>query len=102
MEKSKGRVAGFFSGIGRFFRGFGEAVAKGDLFVKLSLIWMGEGYFRRKQYVKSILITVFEALVIIFSVVCSSQYIPKFGTLGTVKKGIGVQSGDHEKRDQRL
>ena len=34
MEKSKGRIAGFFGGIGRFFRGFGEAVAKGDLFVK--------------------------------------------------------------------
>ena len=56
MEKSKGKVAGFFGGIGRFFRGFGEAVAKGDLFVKLSLIWMG----------------------------------------------VGIQSGDHEKRDQRL
>ena len=86
MERSKGKVAGFFGAIGRFFRGFGEAVAKGDLFVKLSLIWMGAGYFRRKQYVKSILITIFEALVIVFSVVCSSQYIPKFGTLGTVKR----------------
>ena len=86
MEKSKGRIAGFFGGIGRFFRGFGEAVAKGDLFVKLSLIWMGAGYARRKQYVKSVLITIFEALVIVFSVVCSSQYIPKFGTLGTVKR----------------
>ena len=86
MEKSKGRIAGSFGGIGRFFRGFGEAVAKGDLFVKLSLIWMGAGYARRKQYVKSVLITIFEALVIVFSVVCSSQYIPKFGTLGTVKR----------------
>lgn len=86
MEKSKSRIAGFFGGIGRFFRGFGEAVAKGDLFVKLSLIWMGAGYARRKQYVKSVLITIFEALVIVFSVVCSSQYIPKFGTLGTVKR----------------
>ena len=85
MEKSKGKIAGFFGGIGRFFRGFGEAVAKGDLFVKLSLIWMGAGYARRKQYVKSVLITIFEALVIVFSVVCSSQYIPKFGTLGVVK-----------------
>ena len=47
---------------------------------------MGAGYARRGQYVKSVLITVFEVLVIIFSVVCSSQYIPKFGTLGTVKR----------------
>ena len=67
MEKSKGKVAGFFGGIGRFFRGFGEAVAKGDLFVKLSLIWMGAGYFRRKQYVKSILDNSF--MILLFSVV---------------------------------
>lgn len=86
MEKSKGKIAGFFGGIGRFFQEFGEAAAKGDLSVKLSMIWMGAGYARRGQYVKSVLITVFEVLVIIFSVVCSSQYIPKFGTLGTVKR----------------
>ena len=28
------------SGIGGFFKEFGEAVVKGDLFVKLSLVWM--------------------------------------------------------------
>ena len=65
MEKSKGRAAAFFGSIGGFFRGFGEAVAKGDLFVKLSLIWMGAGYFKRKQYIKSLIITVFEAAVIV-------------------------------------
>lgn len=86
MEKSTGKIGTFFGSIGRFFRGFGEAVAKGDLFVKLSLIWMGAGYFRRKQYIKSILITIFEALVIVFSVVCSAQYVPKFFTLGTVRR----------------
>ena len=86
MEKSKRKIAGFFGGIGSFFREFGEAAAKGDLSVKLSMIWMGAGYARRGQYVKSVLITIFEALVIVFSVVCSSQYIPKFGTLGTVKR----------------
>ena len=48
MEKSKGKVSAFFSAVGNFFRDFGEAVSKGDLFVKLSLIWMGAGYFRRK------------------------------------------------------
>ena len=37
------------SGIGGFFKEFGEAVVKGDLFVKLSLVWMGAGYIRRKQ-----------------------------------------------------
>ena len=40
------------SGIGGFFKEFGEAVVKGDLFVKLSLVWMGAGYIRRKQLSK--------------------------------------------------
>ena len=51
MEKSKGKVAGFFGGIGRFFRGFGEAVVEGGPFFKLSLIWVGGGYVLVKQYV---------------------------------------------------
>lgn len=42
------------SGIGGFFKEFGEAVVKGDLFVKLSLVWMGAGYIRRKQIIKGI------------------------------------------------
>ena len=49
-------VSGFFAVIARFFSEFGTAMAKGDLFVKLSLLWWGAGYFRRKQYVKAILI----------------------------------------------
>ena len=35
------------SGIGGFFKKFGEAVVKGDLFVILSLDCMGAGYIRR-------------------------------------------------------
>ena len=42
-------VSGFFKAIGGFFADFGTAVVKGDAFVKLSLIWMGAGYAKRKQ-----------------------------------------------------
>ena len=52
------------SGIGGFFKEFGEAVVKGDLFVKLSLVWMGAGYIRRKQIIKGILMTLLEVAVI--------------------------------------
>lgn len=42
-NQSKGTAAaavgGFFKAIGGFFSGFGTAVAKGDAFVKLSLLW---------------------------------------------------------------
>ena len=55
------------SGIGGFFKEFGEAVVKGDLFVKLSLVWMGAGYIRRKQIIKGILMTLLEVAVIVFT-----------------------------------
>ncbi len=69
-------------------REFGQAVAKGDFFVKLSLLWMGAGYIRRKQFVKGILITLFEILVIAFTFGVALKYVPKFGTLGTVQQEI--------------
>lgn len=68
----------------RLFSDFGKAAAKGDLFVKLSLLWMGAGYARRKQYVKAVIMTVLEILVIVFTIQFAMQYIPKLGSLGTV------------------
>lgn len=50
------------------FSGFGKALAKGDLFVKLSLLWWGAGYVRRKQYVKAVIMTLLEAAIIWFTV----------------------------------
>lgn len=78
-------VSGFFKAIGECFTAFGTAVAKGDAFVKLSVIWMGAGYARRKQYVKAILMTLLEIAIIAFSVKFAMQYVPKIGNLGTVK-----------------
>lgn len=86
MNEGKTGIKAFFGAIGGFFKEFGEGVSKGDLFVKLSLIWMGAGYIRRKQFVKGILMTLFEAVVILFSVLFAPQYVSKFGTLGTVKQ----------------
>lgn len=64
------------SGIGGFFKEFGEAVVKGDLFVKLSLVWMGAGYIRRKQIIKGILMTLLEVAVIVFSLALpQSMYV---------------------------
>ncbi len=73
------------SGILGFFSNFGAAVAKGDFFVKISLLWMGAGYARRKQYIKALLMTLLEAAVILFTVFFAMQYVPKIGTLGTVQ-----------------
>lgn len=78
-------VSGFFKAVGAFFGEFGTAVAKGDICVKLSLLWMGAGYARRKQYAKAVLMTLLQAAIILFTLKFAMEYVPKFGTLGTVK-----------------
>ena len=94
-------VGGFFRAIGGFFASFGTAVAKGDIFVKLSLLWMGAGYARRKQYIKAALMTIFEAAIILFTVFFAMEYVPKFGTLGTVmpEKVFNMQTMKNEWND---
>lgn len=86
MEKIKAGLNSFGKTIAGFFKSFGEAVVKGDIFVKLSLIWMGAGYVRRKQYIKAILITIFEVAILAFTFGFAMDYVSKFGTLGTVKQ----------------
>lgn len=78
-------IYSFFAAIARFFTEFGSALVKGDLFVKLSLIWWGAGYFRRKQYVKAVIMTLLEIAIIAFTLNFAMEYVPKFGTLGTVQ-----------------
>ncbi len=75
----------FLRSVGGFFKDFFVAVAKGDFFVKLSLIWFGAGYIRRKQFIRALLITAVEAAIILFSIYFAPQYVTKLGTLGTVK-----------------
>ncbi len=86
MSTVKNGLKSFFGAIGGFFREFGEAVVKGDLFVKLSLVWMGAGYVKRKQFVKGILMTLLEVAVALYSVFFAAEYVSKFSTLGTVKQ----------------
>ncbi len=83
--KVKRGISSFFASIGSFFAEFGRAVVKGDAFVKLSLIWWGAGYVRRKQFIKALIMTLLEVGLILFSVFFAGQYVPKFGTLGTVQ-----------------
>ena len=85
LTKIGSAISGFFAVIARFFSEFGTAMAKGDVFVKLSLLWWGAGYFRRKQYVKAILMTLLEIAAIVFTLNFAMAYVPKFGTLGTVQ-----------------
>ncbi len=64
----------------------GSSIVDGDIFVKLSLVFMGLGYFRRKQYIKGVIVTIFQIAVISFVVIFAIPYLIKFSTLGTVQR----------------
>lgn len=64
---------------------FGLSIVKGDIWVKLSLIIMGAGYFGRKQIAKGIIMTLFEVVFIAFTAMVGVPNLSKFGTLGTVQ-----------------
>ena len=64
---------------------FGLSIVKGDIWVKLSLVIMGAGYFGRKQIAKGIIMTLFEVAFIAFVVGVGVPNLSKFGTLGTVQ-----------------
>ena len=85
LSRMGSAISGFFAAIARFFSEFGTAMAKGDLFVKLSVVFWGAGYLRRKQYVKALLMTLLEIALIVFTLGFAMDYVPKFGTLGTVQ-----------------
>ena len=75
----------FLNAIKKYFVDFGTAVAKGDIWCKLSLLVMGAGYWGRKQIVKGVLITALEVVVILFTGMFSINYIKDLNTLGTVQ-----------------
>lgn len=85
LSRMGSAISGFFAAIARFFSEFGTAMVKGDLFVKLSVIFWGAGYLRRKQYVKALLMTLLEIALIVFTLGFAMDYVPKFGTLGIVQ-----------------
>lgn len=92
MEKVKSAARGKQPGIIRFFAAIGNFVAEavcafvnGDAWVKLSALLCGASCFKRKQYIKGILLTLVEALLIWMIPGFFWPYISKLNTLGTVQ-----------------
>ena len=75
----------FLNAVKKYFADFGRAVAKGDIWCKLSLIILGAGYFGRKQIIKGILMTALEVIFFLFTGLFSINYIKDLNTLGTVQ-----------------
>ncbi|MCL2079701.1 MAG: sugar ABC transporter permease [Oscillospiraceae bacterium] len=73
-----GAITGFFKGVVTDF-------IEGDIFVKLSALVMGAGYFRRKQIIKGIIVTLFQAVIILFAGGFGRHYLSRIGTLGSVE-----------------
>ncbi len=88
MNEKTSEKRSFFKKISGFFQRFGTGFTKGDLFVKLSALIMGAGYFRRKQIAKGILMTIFELVFLLFSGMVAVPSLSKFGTLGTVQQAM--------------
>ncbi|MCR5415946.1 MAG: sugar ABC transporter permease [Pseudobutyrivibrio sp.] len=72
--------------IGNAFKELGHAFVHGDIWVKLSAIIMGAGYFGRKQFVRGVLMTVLEVGVIASIAKVFAPYMAKLNTLGTVQR----------------
>lgn len=70
----------------KYFADFGTAVAKGDIWTKLSLVIMGLGYFARKQFIKGCIMVLLELFFFLFTFQFAWQYITKLNTLGTVQR----------------
>lgn len=76
----------FFSKIGNSLKEFGQALAHGDIWVRLSLVIMGAGYFGRKQIMRGILMTLLQVGVLASIVKVFMPYMAKLNTLGTVQR----------------
>lgn len=76
----------FARGIASVFVQLWHDIKDGDVWVRLSLILFGAGYFARKQYVKGVLVTLFQIFMFVFYPIALWPYLSKFGTLGTVKR----------------
>lgn len=70
----------------KYFCDFGESVAKGDIWTKLSLVIFGLGYMAKGQVIKGILMTALEAIILFFEIAIAGSYMAKLGTLGTVQR----------------
>lgn len=79
-------VVRFFAAIGSYLSGVVRDFAEGDIWVKLSALLCGSSCIARKQYVKGILITLLEALIVWCIPGVFWPYMAKLGTLGTVQQ----------------
>jgi len=84
-----------------FFKNVVMDFIKGDIFVKLSALVMGAGFFRRKQIMKGLIMTFFQGIIIYYTGTFGAFYLSKLGSLGTVEREIefNFDTGKNEVND---
>lgn len=89
----------FFLLVGRGIKKIGLALKAtyqdykdGDLYVKLSLLVMGIGFFRRKQLGKGIFYVVAQLVFVFYMIFFGGPYLGKLPTLGTVEYAVEYNS----------
>ncbi len=85
-KETEPQKTGFFAGVARYFKDLGEALAKGNIGVKLSTVFMGAGYLFNKQIIHGLLIFIVEICFIVMMILFGAPALSKFGTLGTVQR----------------
>ena len=76
----------FLAGIKKYFTDFGEAVAKGNIWTKLSLVIIGMGYIGAGQVIKGVLFSIVQFAIFFFIGKYCWPYMLKLNTLGTVQR----------------
>lgn len=85
VKKGFAGVRGIFARTGRSIHRWMNEFREGDLFVKLSLLVMGVGCLRRKQWTKGILMIAFQSAFVFFLIAVAIPNLAKLPTLGTVE-----------------
>jgi arabinogalactan oligomer/maltooligosaccharide transport system permease protein len=74
------------TGLKDYFLHFGKAFANGDIWTKMSVLFMGAGHIRNGQIFKGVLVQAVQIIFYLFTVQVTLKYLPKLSTLGTVQR----------------
>lgn len=78
-------IINFFKGLGRSFKEVGYAFSHGNIWTKLSFLFLGAGHFASGQRIKGTIIFLVEVLFIFYMIMTGGSAIRGFFTLGNVE-----------------
>lgn len=86
-------IVNFFKRLGNSFKNIGYAFKEGDIFTKLSFVFIGLSHIKRKQYIKGIILLAIEALFIYYMIMFGASSLVGLSTLGEREYMYGCTKG---------